>query len=140
MVRLNDRLVPLLGELRALSSCTSRVLVPFAESEIPSLEAGNTGQEARRQILRSFVGLAGESRVHDANTPVFHIQGVLPGKLGGPTGRIEPAAPFDPNVPPVHRPDVPCETQEPPNLDAPGGPVADYSAMAPGALGSGGGG
>jgi phospholipid/cholesterol/gamma-HCH transport system substrate-binding protein len=140
LVRLNDRLVPLLGELRALSSCTSRVLVPFAESEIPSLEAGNTGQEARRQILRSFVGLAGESRVHDANTPVFHIQGVLPGKLGGPTGRIEPAAPFDPNVPPVHRPDVPCETQEPPNLDAPGGPVADYSAMAPGALGSGGGG
>jgi phospholipid/cholesterol/gamma-HCH transport system substrate-binding protein len=127
LVRLNGRLVPLLGELRALSSCTNRVLVPFAESEIPSLEQGNTGQEARRQIVRSFVGLAGESRVHDANTPVFHIQGVLPGKLGGPTGRIEPAAPFDPNVPPAHRPDVPCETQEPPNLDAPGGAVADWS-------------
>jgi hypothetical protein len=77
--------------------------------------------------------------VNDANTPVFHIQGVLPGKIGGPTGRIEPAAPFNPNVPPVHRPDVACETQEPPNLDAPGGPVADYSAMAPGALGAGGG-
>jgi phospholipid/cholesterol/gamma-HCH transport system substrate-binding protein len=30
LVRLNDRLVPLLGELRALSSCMSRVLVPFA--------------------------------------------------------------------------------------------------------------
>jgi phospholipid/cholesterol/gamma-HCH transport system substrate-binding protein len=139
LVRLNDRLIPLLGELRALSSCTNRVLVPFAESEIPSLEPGNTGQEARRQILRSFVGLSGESRVHDANTPVFHIQGVLPGKLGGPTGRIEPAAPFNPNVPPVHRPDVPCETQDPPNLDAPGGPVADYSAMSPGALAGGGG-
>jgi phospholipid/cholesterol/gamma-HCH transport system substrate-binding protein len=137
LVRLNDRLIPLLGELRALSSCTNRVLVPFAESEIPSLEAGNTGQEARRQILRSFVGLAGESRVHDANSPVFHVQGVLPGKLGGPTGRIEPAAPFNPNVPPVHRPDVPCETQDPPNLDAPGGPVADYSAMAPGTLAAG---
>jgi phospholipid/cholesterol/gamma-HCH transport system substrate-binding protein len=140
LVRLNDRLIPLLGQLRALSSCTNRVLVPFAESEIPSLEARNTGQEARRQILRSFVGLAGESRVHDANTPVFHIQGVLPGKLGGPTGRIEPAAPFNPNVPPVHRPDVPCETQEPPNLDAPGGPVADYSTMAPEAFADGGGG
>jgi virulence factor Mce-like protein len=139
LVRLNDRLVPLLGELRELSSCTNGVLVPFAESEIPSIEAGNTGEEARRQILRSFVGLAGESRVHDANTSVFHIQGVLPGKLGGPTGRIEPAAPFDPNVPPVHRPDVPCETQEPPDLDAPGGPVADFSAMAPGALATGGG-
>jgi phospholipid/cholesterol/gamma-HCH transport system substrate-binding protein len=138
LVRLNDRLVPLLGDLRALSSCTNRVLVPFAESEVPSIERGNTGQEVRRQIPRSFVGLAGESRVFDANTPVFHIQGVLPGKLGGPTGRIEPASPLDPNVPPVHRPDVPCETQEPPNLDAPGGPVADYSAMAPGAIGGGG--
>lgn len=127
LVRLNGRLVPLLGELRRLSSCTNRVLVPFLESEIPSLEAGNTGQEARRQILRSFVGLAGESRTFDANTASFRIQGVLPGKLGGPTGRIEPAAPFDPNVPPVHRPDVPCETQDPPNLDAPGGPVADWS-------------
>jgi phospholipid/cholesterol/gamma-HCH transport system substrate-binding protein len=140
LVRLNGRLVPLLGELRALSSCTNVVLVPFAESEIPSLEAVNTGQEARRQILRSFVGLAGESRVNDANTPVFHVQGVAPGRLGGPTGRIEPAAPFNPNVPPEHRPDVPCETQEPPNLDAPGGPVADFSEMAPGALTGGGGG
>jgi phospholipid/cholesterol/gamma-HCH transport system substrate-binding protein len=137
LVRLNDRLIPLLGQLRALSSCTNRVLVPFAESEIPSLEPNNTGQEARRQIVRSFVGLAGESRVHDANTPVFHIQGVVPGKLGGPTGRIEPAAPFNPNVPPAHRPDVPCETQEPPDLDAPGGPVADFSDMAPGALDAG---
>jgi phospholipid/cholesterol/gamma-HCH transport system substrate-binding protein len=137
LVRLNDELIPLLGELRSLSSCTNGVLVPYAESEIPSIEAGNTGQQVRRQILRSFVGLAGESRVNDANTPVFHVQGVLPGKIGGPTGRIEPAAPFDPSVPPVHRPDVPCETQEPPNLDAPGGPVADYSAMAPGALAAG---
>jgi hypothetical protein len=132
VVRLNDRLIPLLAELRALSSCTNRVLVPFAEAEIPSIEAGNTGQEARKQILRSFVGLAGESRVNDANTPVFHIQGVYPGKIGGPTGRIEPAAPLDPGTPPVHRPDVPCETQEPPNLAAPGGPVADYSTIPPG--------
>ena len=45
----------------ALSSCTSRVLVPFGEAEIPSIEAAN-GQEARQQILRSFVGLAGEPR------------------------------------------------------------------------------
>jgi phospholipid/cholesterol/gamma-HCH transport system substrate-binding protein len=137
LVSLNDELMPLLKQLRALSSCTNGVLIPYVESPIPSLEAGNTGQQVRRQILRSFVGLAGESRVNDANTPVFHIQGVLPGRLGGPTGRIEPAAPFNPNVPPVHRPDVACETQEPPNLDAPGGPVADYSEMAPGAIGGG---
>jgi hypothetical protein len=119
LVDLNHRLIPALRQLRALSSCTSNVLVPFVESPIPSIESGNSGQAVREQIMRSFVGLAGESRNNDANTPVFHIQGVSPGNLTA--GRIEPAAPPDPNTPPEHRPDVPCETQEPPDLAAPGG-------------------
>ena len=102
------------------------MLVPFAESEIPSLEPGNAGQQVRRQINRSFVGLAGESRNNDANTPVFHIQGVAPSNLA--LGQIQPAAPPDANTPPPHRPDVACETQEPPNLTAPGGPATTYGA------------
>ena len=119
LVQLNHRLVPALRQLRALSSCTNHVLVPFVESPIPSIEAGNSGQAVREQIMRSFVGLAGESRNNDANTPVFHIQGVNP--LNLTAGRLEPAAPPNPNTPPEHRPDVACETQEPPNLAAPGG-------------------
>jgi phospholipid/cholesterol/gamma-HCH transport system substrate-binding protein len=119
LVKLNTRLVPFLQQLRGLSSCTNTVLVPFMESEIPSIEEGNSGHRVREQINRSFVGLSGESRVTDANTPVFHIQGVNPFKLA--TGRLEPAPPPNANVPPPHRPDVPCETQEPPNLNAPGG-------------------
>ena len=126
LVRLNRRLVPLNEQLRALSSCTNSVLVPFAESQIPSIEAGNSGQEVRRQILRSFVGLAGESRLQDANSQIFHIQGVIPSKLA--TGRIEPAGPVDPNTPPEHRPDVACETQDPPVLAAPGGAATTYSS------------
>jgi len=124
LVRLNTRLVPFLKQLRAVSSCTNNVLVPFMESEIPSLEEGNSGHSVREQINRSFVGLAGESRVNDANTPVFHIQGVNPFKLA--TGKIQPAAPPDANMPPPHRPDVPCETQDPPNLNAPGGDATLY--------------
>jgi len=124
LVKLNTRLVPFLKQLRALSSCTNTVLVPFMESEIPSIEEGNSGHSVREQINRSFVGLAGESRVNDANTPVFHIQGVNPFNLA--TGRIEPAAPLDANTPPPHRPDVPCETQQPPNLTAPGGLATQY--------------
>ena len=123
LVRLNRSLIPFLEQQRALSSCTNRVLVPFAESPIPSVEEGNSGHLVREQINRSFVGLAGESRNHDANTPVFHIQGVAPMKLAG--GRVEPAPPPDPTVPPPHRPDVPCETQEPPNLTAPAGSALD---------------
>ena len=124
LVKLNTRLVPFLKRVRALSSCTNSVLIPFMESEIPSIEEGNSGHSVREQVNRSFVGLAGESRVNDANTPVFHIQGVNPFKLA--TGRIEPAAPPNANVPPPHRPDVPCETQEPPNLQAPGGDATLY--------------
>jgi phospholipid/cholesterol/gamma-HCH transport system substrate-binding protein len=119
LVLLNTRLIPFLDQMRALSSCTNSVLVPWAEDEIPSIEEGNSGHSVREQINRSFVGLAGESRVNDANTPVFHVQGVAPFKLAA--GEIEPGAPVNPNVPPPHRPDVPCETQEPPNLSAPGG-------------------
>jgi phospholipid/cholesterol/gamma-HCH transport system substrate-binding protein len=123
LVRLNRQLIPFLDQQRALSSCTNRVLVPFVEDEIPSVEEGNSGHSVREQINRSFVGLAGESRNFDANTPLFHIQGVPPLKLS--TGRIEPAAPPDPTTPPPHRPDVPCETQEPPNLAAPAGSALD---------------
>jgi len=123
LVKLNNRLIPALRQLRALSSCTNSVLVPWVESPIPSIEAGNSDQAVRAQLMRSFVGLAGESRVTDANTPVFHIQGVSP--LNLTAGRIEPAAPANPNMPPEHRPDVPCETQQPPNLAAPGGSALD---------------
>jgi phospholipid/cholesterol/gamma-HCH transport system substrate-binding protein len=123
LVRLNRSLIPFLEQQRALSSCTNRVLVPFVESPIPSVEEGNSGHAVREQINRSFVGLAGESRNHDANTPFFHIQGVAPMKLS--VGRVEPAPPPDPTVPPPHRPDVPCETQEPPNLTAPAGSALD---------------
>ena len=123
LVLLNKRLIPFLDQQRALSSCTNRVLVPFVEDDIPSIEEGNSGHAVREQINRSFVGLAGESRNNDANTPLFHVQGVAPLKLTA--GRIEPAAPPDPTVPPPHRPDVPCETQEPPNLAAPGGSALD---------------
>jgi hypothetical protein len=123
LVKLNKRLIPGLRQLRALSACTSNVLVPFVESPIPSIEAGNSDQAVRAQIMRSFVGLAGESRVNDANTPVFHVQGVNPANLTA--GRVEPAPPPNPNLPPEHRPDVPCETQEPPNLSAPGGSALD---------------
>jgi phospholipid/cholesterol/gamma-HCH transport system substrate-binding protein len=124
LVKLNTRLVPFLQQLRALSSCTNHVLVPFMESDIPSIEEGNSGHSVRAQIQRSFVGLAGESRNVDANSPVFHIQGVNPFKLA--TGRVEPAAPLDANNPPPHRPDVPCETQDAPDLHAPGGDATLY--------------
>jgi phospholipid/cholesterol/gamma-HCH transport system substrate-binding protein len=123
LVRLNRRQLDVLAQARALASCTNRVLTPFSRSPIPSAEPGNSDQPVRLQTFRGLVGLAGESRNFDANSPFFHIQVVRPTNLGAARGgRLEPLAPPNPNTPPPHRPDVPCETQEPPNLDAPDGP------------------
>ena len=126
--RLNRSLVPFLEEARALSSCTAGVLVPWATSTIPNPdEPGNNNQRVYRQFNRGLVGLAGESRIHDANLSYFHTSGVsgLNPLHGGVT--VRPAPPPDlGNQPPPRRPDVPCETQEPPNMNAPGGPLARF--------------
>ena len=126
---LNRRLVPFLEEARALSSCTEGVLVPWANSTIPNPdEPGNTNQRVYRQFNRGLVGLAGESRLFDGNSSYFHtsaISGLNP-THGGIT--VRPAPPPDlGDQPPPRRPDVPCETQEPPNMNAPGGPLARFT-------------
>jgi phospholipid/cholesterol/gamma-HCH transport system substrate-binding protein len=122
IVTLNLRLIPLLAETRTVSRCANQVLVPFFQSPIPSNEPGNSGNLVREQVNRSLVGLAGESRTTDANTSWFRVQGVNPANLAA--GKVEPAPPPDPHTPPPHRPDLPCETQDAPNLAAPDPPGA----------------
>jgi phospholipid/cholesterol/gamma-HCH transport system substrate-binding protein len=125
LAEFNHAAIPLLSQARALSSCTNNVLVPFANTKIPNPdEPGNDGQTTIRQANRGFVGLAGESRVSDANNSYFRTSAVAPPL------NVRPAAPTDGgNQPPPRRPDVPCETQDPPNLNAPGGPVSEYPVV-----------
>jgi phospholipid/cholesterol/gamma-HCH transport system substrate-binding protein len=120
LVRLNEASVPLSEQGRSLSRCVNRVLVPFNQSRIPSPHEeskGNSNQQVRFQTQRGFPGLSGESRLHDGNNQWFHGMGV-PNPLN-----VRPAPPTVVDQPPPRRPDVPCETQEPPNLNAPGGPA-----------------
>jgi phospholipid/cholesterol/gamma-HCH transport system substrate-binding protein len=132
LVALNETSIPVLEQGRALSACTNEVLVPFANAPIPLPEFPElNNQPFRRQSARGLVGLAGESRLSDGNLSFFH------GQAGGPPNptnshssgnQIRPAPPPDDGKnPPPHRPDVPCETQEPPNLNAPGGPLTSFS-------------
>jgi ABC-type transporter Mla subunit MlaD len=114
LVSLVSRTPPLLAEGRAAGRCTERVLVPFAQSDFPDPDfPANTGT-VNQKLQRSFVGLAGESRTFDGNQSYFHSSFVPP------PSTYRPAPPEDPkhNLPP-RRPDVPCETQQPPNLSAP---------------------
>jgi phospholipid/cholesterol/gamma-HCH transport system substrate-binding protein len=125
LTRLTLRLVPQLARLRSLGACTNEVLAPFFQSRIPDPDfPANSNQKVIEQMQRSFVGLAGESRLFDANPPYYRIQVVSRHGLN----RVRPGVPPDGGfAPPPHRPDVPCETQEPPDLNAPGGPYVQFA-------------
>ncbi len=124
-----------LGELRALASCTSEVLVPFGDSKLVD-EAFPTQGPVFQDLAKFLPGLAGESRSFDANGQYFKVLGTggaetlnigngLFGTLAEPLVGNNP--PPIRNRPPL-QPDVPCETQEPPDLRSiPKGPPASIN-------------
>src|SRR5215218_2881858 len=135
VVRFDRTSVPFLRESRALSACTNNVLVPFMDLEIPNPETGNeaenSDQKVRNQLQRGMPGLSGESRLSDGNNQYFHAGATPPGN------RVRPGPPPDGgSMPMPHRPDVPCEEQELPNLHAPGGPIGAFPVLehSPGSL------
>ena len=70
------------------------------------------------------MGLSGESRLSDGNNSYFHTSAVALGP------QVRPARSARRRQPAARAPaaDVPCETQEPPNLNAPGGPLAAFGS------------
>jgi phospholipid/cholesterol/gamma-HCH transport system substrate-binding protein len=148
LARLNTSTIPFLNEGRALSRCQNKVILPFANTPIPDPDfPQNSGQTFYKQTSRGLVGLAGESRLTDANTPMFHAQ------IGGGATTVlstndrgesvfgaaatSPSAtrPARPNRRPVFRPNIPCELQQPPDLNAPAGsPSQSVTQTIPGGL------
>jgi len=112
-----------LGELRALASCTTNVLVPFGDSKIVD-EAFPTHGPVYQDLAKFLPGLVGESRSSDANAQYFKVLGTGGAETlnigNGLFGTVvEPLVGNNP--PPIRtrpplKPDVPCETQEPPDL------------------------
>jgi phospholipid/cholesterol/gamma-HCH transport system substrate-binding protein len=141
LVRLNRATIPFLAENRVLSACQNEVLLPFARTVAPDPEFPENSKPFYKQAAQSLVGLAGESRLADAATPLFHAQfmggpttvindiaglGTVFGQAGFPVEGTRPANPSGNKRPPF-RPDIPCETQESPDLNAPRG-GADQSS------------
>jgi phospholipid/cholesterol/gamma-HCH transport system substrate-binding protein len=125
LVELNRGTVPVLRQSRQLSACTNEVLVPYVQSTYPNVqgpdaEHGNAEQQVRYQLQRGLVGLSGESRLSDGNNQWFHTS------LAPAATHVQPAPPTVVDQPPPRRPDVPCETQELPNLAAPFAPVGAF--------------
>jgi phospholipid/cholesterol/gamma-HCH transport system substrate-binding protein len=137
MVRLNKGTTLTLEQNRALASCQNNVLLPFAKTPIPDPDfEWHTGEPWFEESPRAFVGLSGESRISDANSPMFRVLAgggpstivSTPETMDGPVyGQtlvpLDGVRPVSPKERPVFRPNVPCETQEVPDLNAPGGPA-----------------
>jgi hypothetical protein len=137
LVLLNRGTARTLEQNRALASCQNNVLLPFATTPIPDPDFDwHTGEPWYEESGRAFVGLAGESRIADANSPMFRVLGgggpttivstpkTMEGPIYGQTlVPLDGVRPVAPTRRPVFRPDVPCETQEPPDLHAAGGPA-----------------
>lgn len=130
--------LPFLEQTRALSSCFNNVVIPWSNTPIPNHDSDPAAAKVYQETAYGFSGVAGESRSGDANGQEFRVLG------GGGTNTI---APFDSpeldsaitGISPFNilgsepakqssaktpfRPDVPCETQDPPNLESELGPA-----------------
>lgn len=136
LTRLTTSATSVLGQLRALSSCATNVLVPFGNDRLVD-KAFPTHGPVYEELAKFLPGLAGESRSFDANGPWFKVLGTGGAEtlnLGnGIFGSVaEPISGNNPppirNRPPL-RPDVPCETQQPPDLRSiPKGPPPAISS------------
>jgi hypothetical protein len=122
--------LPFLEQARALASCFNGVVIPWSNTEIPNTDSDPPAAKVYQETAYGLTGVAGESRSGDANGQEFRVLGgggqntiapfPSPG-LGQLTGVVpfafqgaQPAKQSSAKTP--FRPDVPCETQEPPDL------------------------
>jgi phospholipid/cholesterol/gamma-HCH transport system substrate-binding protein len=139
LAALSSASLPFLEQARALSSCFNNVVIPWSNTEIPNTDSDPPAGKVYEETAWGLTGVAGESRSGDANGQMFRVLG------GGGTNTIAPFTSPDITEGPLtgiapfsflgsqpakqsssktpFRPDVPCETQEPPNLDSEIGPA-----------------
>jgi phospholipid/cholesterol/gamma-HCH transport system substrate-binding protein len=150
VTQLNERSAPLYDEVSQASSCQNEVGLPWSRETIEDKTFPAHGP-VYQEATKPLPGLAGESRSGDANGQWFRVMLDTP-KFAYPFGTEkffltgQPLQGVNPPVTKNHarpplRADVPCETQEIPDLRTIPGPapegykIADLSpAAAQGAL------
>lgn len=123
LAALQEATVPLLAQVRPASSCQNDVILPWTHDTIQDQTFPAVGP-VYVESTKPFGGLAAESRSGDANGQWFRVM-VSPGDYATPVGANRFLMTSSPllgvNPPPPltktpFRPDVPCETQDPPDL------------------------
>jgi hypothetical protein len=140
---LADSTVGFLDQARALASCFNEVVIPWSEDTVDPLDPGYPLDPTGRVFEETAYGLAGisgESRSGDANGEYIRVLGaggansaIIPNAIPTATGgglqnlvgtTLYPLLGAMPNIRDSAKtrfaPDVACETQEPPNLQAGG--------------------
>jgi ABC-type transporter Mla subunit MlaD len=152
LTKLTLRSIPLLDQSRSLASCANQVLIPFFQSPLPDPDpdAVNnqlTNSKVYPQMAYASEGLGGISRSGDANgQPSFVLASSGPNIVSTPGegGNTFVGTTFAPIIgarPAISsslktpfRPGVPCEKQQPPNLDSGAAGAPPPQSTAPGGL------
>lgn len=138
LARFSRRQVPFLEQGRQLASCTNQVLQPWGDDTVPDDMFPSPGK-VHEEFGWGLAGLNGEGRSGDANGQYFRVQG------GGGLATVQAGDQFGQALLPIQgtnppknssartvfRGDVPCETQEPPDLRS-GGPGGAPQQSGPG--------
>jgi virulence factor Mce-like protein len=123
LARLSDASVPLYQETRLAASCQNEVILPWTKDTIPDKTFPATGN-VYEESTKPLPGLAGESRSGDANGQWFRVL-VGAGNFVYPLNQdqffltTQPLIGTNPPKPVKRTPlrnDVPCETQQQPDL------------------------
>jgi hypothetical protein len=139
--RLTDRAIELLPETRKTSRCVRDNILPSGDTVIQ--DEFTTGEENYKEFFYTLVGLSGEGQNFDGNgmyvrfQPGGGDQQVSLGDQSSSAGELfgnniaVPLGnrPFYPGERPPYRPDVPCTSNELPDLN---GPAAAKSEPGPG--------
>jgi phospholipid/cholesterol/gamma-HCH transport system substrate-binding protein len=139
LTQLNVASVPLLNQTRLASSCQNTVILPWSKMTLPDPNFPAVGP-VYDEGVKFLPGVGGESRSGDANGKWFRVLLVAP-NFATPTvngnfllsaNQIQGENPPKPAARPELHPEVPCETQQPPNLaTAVGAPPAGQQQILP---------
>ncbi len=141
--------IDLFKETRAFSSCFNEVVVPWSKDEVQPVDPGNVyphdanGAQVFEEGPYGITGTAVESRSGDANGQNLRVLGgsganLVRSNIGG-LGDVVALTPFEllgampalsDSAKTPFRPNVNCETQEPPSLEGGlGSPPADQTPV-----------
>jgi phospholipid/cholesterol/gamma-HCH transport system substrate-binding protein len=124
LTRLQKATLPLYQQVGLASNCQNDVILPWTHDKIQDSDFP-TDNQVFQEATKPLGGLAGESRSGDANGQWFRVL-VAPANYAYPLGSnffltgsplkgVNPPPPAN-RYPRPYRPDVPCETQQAPDL------------------------